>query len=129
MADYTIVNFEADVEDMAPQFGLAPNLEARFGREPLGLKNSGVSRMKVAPGFRTPFGHKHAEQEEVYVVLSGSARLKLDDEILELEQWDAVRIAPEVMRCVEGGPDGCELILIGAPNPRDVEMVPAWWSD
>jgi mannose-6-phosphate isomerase-like protein (cupin superfamily) len=129
MADYTIVNFETDVEDMAPGFGLAPDIEARFAREPLNLRNSGVSRMRIAPGFRTPFGHKHVVQEEVYVVLSGSARLKLDDEIVELAQWDAVRIAPEVMHCLEGGPEGAELILVGAPNPRDVEMVPGWWSD
>jgi mannose-6-phosphate isomerase-like protein (cupin superfamily) len=129
MSDYTVVNIEADVPNMAEQFGLSEGLEARFAREPLGLQNSGVSRMRIAPAFRTPFGHKHAQQEEVYVVLSGSARLKLDDEVVDLEQWDAVRIAPGVMHCLEGGRDGAELILVGAPNPRDVEMVPDWWSD
>ena len=129
MADYTHVNFESDVEDMAPHGGLAPNVEAKFAREPLGLQNSGVSRLRIAEGFRTPFGHTHSEQEEVYVIVSGSARLKLDDEILDLNQWDAVRIAPRVMRCLEGGPDGCELVLVGAPAPRDTEMVPNWWTD
>jgi mannose-6-phosphate isomerase-like protein (cupin superfamily) len=128
-ADYTKVNFETDVEDMAPHGGLSPQVEARFAREPLGLQNSGVSRMRVQGGFRTPFGHKHGEQEEVYVVVSGSARLKLDDEVLDLGQWDAVRIAPGVMRCLEAGPDGCELVLVGAPAPRDTEMVANWWTD
>jgi mannose-6-phosphate isomerase-like protein (cupin superfamily) len=126
MSDYTVVNFE-DVQDMAPQFGLE-GVDARFAREPLELKNSGVSRMRLGPNIRTPFGHKHEEQEEVYLLLSGSARVKLDEDVVELKQWDAVRIAPDVMRCVESGPDGAELILFGAPNPRDAEMVPGWWQ-
>jgi mannose-6-phosphate isomerase-like protein (cupin superfamily) len=128
MADYTIVNFENDVPDMAPKAGIEGH-DVRFAREPLGLRNSGVSRYRLEAGSRTPFGHRHGEQEEVYVVVSGSARLKLDDEIVDLKQWDAVRIPPETMRCLEGGPQGCELILVGAPNPRDAEMVQGWWSD
>ena len=125
---YTIVNFE-DVDNPAPRFGMGDSMDTRFAREALGLQNSGVSRFRIGASFRTPFGHKHAEQEEVYVVLSGSARVKLDDDIVELKQWDALRIAPGVMRCVESGPDGCEMILVSAPNPRDTEMVPGWWSD
>jgi mannose-6-phosphate isomerase-like protein (cupin superfamily) len=126
--NYTVVNFDSDVENLAPQFGIE-GLDARFARETLELQNSGVSRMRVEGNVRTPFGHKHAEQEEVYVVTKGSARVKLDDEIVELKQWDAIRIAPDVMRCVESGPDGLEMVLVGAPNPRDVEMVPNWWTD
>ncbi len=84
MADYTKLNLRQDVEDMAPQFGFAPNIEARYARKPLGLANSGASYFRIAPDFRLPFGHKHAEQEEVYVVLSGSARIKAGDEIVEL---------------------------------------------
>ncbi|MFL5893637.1 MAG: hypothetical protein ACJ76Z_00825 [Thermoleophilaceae bacterium] len=128
MADYTVVNFE-DLENPAPKFGMGDGMDVRFGREALGLKNSGVSRYRIEPGFRVPFGHKHSEQEEVYVVTAGSARLKLDEEVVELKQWDAIRIAPEAMRALEAGPDGCELILVGAPNPRDAEMAPGWWSD
>jgi len=128
-ADYTKVNFETDVEDMAPHGGMAPDVEAKFAREPLGLENSGVSRLRVKPGFRVPFGHTHETQEEVYVVVSGSAKLKLDDEVVELKQWDAIRIAPGVMRNLEAGSDGAELVLVGAPAPRDTEMVPNWWSD
>ena len=92
MADYTKLNIKRDVEDMAPKFQLSPGLESRFARRPLELENSGVSYYKIAPDFRTPFGHRHGEQEEVYIVISGNARLKLEDEVLELEQWDAVRI-------------------------------------
>ena len=128
MADYTIVNFDSDVPDMAQQFGIEGH-DFRVAREVLGLQNSGVSRMRLEAGARTPFGHKHGEQEEVYVVVSGSARLKLEDDVVELGQWDAVRIAPDVMRCLEGGPSGCELVLVGAPTPRDTEMAPGWWSD
>ena len=131
MPGYTKVNIKQDVEDMAPKYGLSPGLESRFARTNLELGNSGLSYFKLAPGFRTPFGHKHSEQEEVYVVLSGSAEIKLDDEVLELGPLEAVRIAPGVMRGMAGGPDGAEILAVGAPNTenRDVEMVQGWWSD
>ena len=131
MAEYTKLNLKGDVEDMAKKFDLSPGLESRFARKPLGLERSGVSYYKIAPGFRTPFGHRHGEQEEVYVVVSGSARLALDEEVQELVQWDAVRIPAGTMRCLEGGPEGAEVIAFGAPNTenKDAEMVPGWWSD
>lgn len=133
MADYTIVNMK-DVEDRAPQFGLAPNLEARFGTVPLELEKSGVSYQRFAPNFRFPFGHRQKVQEELYVVLSGSGRIKLDDEVVELKPWDAVRVPPEVMRCIEAGPDGAEILAFGAPwagaSPGDDgELTPNWWTD
>ena len=131
MPDYAVINLKRDVEDMAPKFGLAPGLESRFARVPLGLQNSGASYFKIAPGFRAPFGHSHSEQEEVYLVISGSARIKLDDEIVDLEQWDVLRIAPGVWRGMEGGINGAEVIAFGAPNTdnKDIEMQPGWWSD
>jgi hypothetical protein len=129
MAGYTIRNLK-DVEDAAPRFGLAPGLEARFAREELGCERSGLSYQRLAPGFRIPFGHRHAEQEEVYVLLRGSARLKLDDEVHELSPLDAARVAKDTMRAFEAGPDGAELIAFGAPSaPGDTEMVPGWWAD
>jgi uncharacterized cupin superfamily protein len=131
MADYSKLNLKRDVEDMAPKFQLSPGLESHFARRPLGLENSGVTYYKVAPDFRTPFGHRHGEQEEVYIVVAGSARLKLDDEVVELAQWDAVRIPGPVMRALEAGREGAEVIAFGAPSNdnKDVEMVPGWWSD
>jgi mannose-6-phosphate isomerase-like protein (cupin superfamily) len=127
---HTVVNLK-EVENMAPKFGLSPGLESRFARVPLELENSGLSYFRVAPDFRPPFGHTHSEQEEIYVVLSGSARLKLDDEVVQLNQWDAVRIPPGIMRALEGGPEGAEILAFGAPSNenRDVEMVQNWWSD
>jgi mannose-6-phosphate isomerase-like protein (cupin superfamily) len=131
MADYTKLNIKRDVEDMAPKFQLSPGLESRFARKPLELENSGVSYYKIAPDFRTPFGHRHGEQEEVYIVIGGSARLALDDEVVELAQWDAVRIPSSTMRALEGGPEGAEEIAIGAPNNdnQDAEMVQGWWAE
>jgi mannose-6-phosphate isomerase-like protein (cupin superfamily) len=128
--DYTLINLK-QVEDLAPKHGLAPGLESRFARVPLGLEHSGISHFKVAPGFRVPFGHRHDEQEEIYLVTSGSARVKLDDEILELATWDAVRIPPGTMRGLEGGPDGAEVVAFGAPNTenKDAAMEPGWWVD
>ena len=104
MADYTKLNLKQDVEDMAPKFRLSPGLESRFARKPLELENSGVSYYRIAPEFRTPFGHRHGEQEEIYIVVGGSARLKLDDEVVELAQWDAVRIPGPVMRASRAAP-------------------------
>jgi quercetin dioxygenase-like cupin family protein len=130
MASYTHLNLR-EVEDMAPKFGYSPNLESRFARKPLELENSGVSYFKIAPGFRMPFGHTHSEQEEIYVIASGSARIKIDDDVVELHEMDAVRIPPGAARGFEGGPDGAELIAFGAPNNdnSDIEMHPDWWSD
>lgn len=131
MANYTLVNLKRDVEDMAPKFGMGEGLESRFARRSLELEKSGLSYFRVGPGYRLPFGHHHEEQEEVYVILSGSARMKLGDEIVELEQWDAVRVPPEVTRGFESGPDGAEILAFGAPSNEnaDVQMVQGWWTD
>jgi uncharacterized cupin superfamily protein len=129
MADYTVVNLK-EVEDQAPKFGLSPQLEARMARVALGLENSGVSYQRIAPGFRVPFGHKHKNQEEVYVLVGGSARIKLDDEVVDLKPFDAVRVPKDTMRSFEAGPEGAEFIAIGAPNtgPGDADVVQGWWS-
>jgi mannose-6-phosphate isomerase-like protein (cupin superfamily) len=130
MADHTIVNLKDDVEDMAPRFGYAPNAEARFARKNLGLEKSGISHFKLAPDFNMPFGHTHSEQEEVYVVVRGSARMKIGDEVVELSELDAVRVPPGVWRSFGGGPDGGELIAFGAPNTdnADAELQPGFWD-
>ena len=131
MAGFTKVNLKEDVDDQAPNFGLSPNLEARMARVPLEMENAGISYQRIAPNFRVPFAHKHKNQEEVYVVVSGSVRMKVEDEVLELKQWDAVRVHKDTMRSFEGGSEGAEVIAIGAPStgPGDAEMVNDWWSD
>ncbi|MEA2493903.1 MAG: hypothetical protein QOJ29_1814 [Thermoleophilaceae bacterium] len=129
MAGYTVVNLKTDVKDMAPQFGMT-GLEARFARTNLELEKSGISYFKIEPELRMPFGHRHAEQEEIYLVISGSARIKIDDEELELKTFDAIRLAPGVVRALESGPEGAEVIAFGAPSNenKDVEMLPGWWE-
>jgi uncharacterized cupin superfamily protein len=133
VAGWTRVNLKTDVEDSATKFGYAPNMEARFAAGALGLEKSAISYQRVAPGFRIPFGHSHDQQEELYVVLSGGGRLKLDEEIVEVGPMDAVRIAPEVTRGFEAGPDGAELLAFGAPNvggpAEDAVPAPGWSSD
>ena len=128
MANYTVKNLK-QVENMAEKFGMSDGLEARFAARPLELTNLGLSYQRLEPNFRIPFGHKHGEQEEVYVVFSGSARLKLDDEIVELKQWDAIRVPGEAVRNFEAGPEGAELLAIGAPLAKDTEMLQGWWTD
>ena len=130
MADYTKANLKEAVEDSAPKYGMPPGIEARFARGAIDGKSLGLSHIKLEPNFRVPFGHRHANQEEVYVLVSGRARLKLDDEILELEPWDAVRIGKGTMRNMEAGPEGAEYLAFGAgDDPRDAEMEQGWWSD
>ena len=130
---YTLRNLKEDVEDSATRLRAAPDLEARFAREALELEQSGLSYQRVAPGYRFPFGHTHKKQEEVYVVVGGSGRMKIDDEIVEVRQWDVVRVPPGTWRCYEGGAEGLEIIAFGAPNlgeavSEDVEMQPGWWT-
>jgi quercetin dioxygenase-like cupin family protein len=137
MPAFTLANLQNDVENQAPSFGLAPDLEAHFGRGPLAMERSGVSLQRLAPGFRMPFGHSHGEQEEVYVITSGSGRAKLDDEVVEVRAWDALRVSGPTMRAFEAGPDGLEFVAFGAPNDgepgssgnNDAEMEQGWWSD
>ncbi len=131
MAGFTKVNLKEDVDDQAPNFGLSPNLEARMARVPLEMENAGLSYQRIAPNFRVPFGHKHKTQEEVYVVLSGTLRMKIEDEVHNLKQWDAVRVSKDTMRTFQGGSEGAEMLAIGAPStgPGDADMVQGWWSD
>jgi mannose-6-phosphate isomerase-like protein (cupin superfamily) len=131
MADYTKVNLKEDVEDQAPNFGLSPNLEARMARVPLEMEHSGVSYQRLAPNYRLPFAHRHKNQEEVYVLVSGSARMKLEDDIVDLKPWDAVRVHKDTVRGFEAGPEGAEMIAIGAPNtgPGDADVIQDWWMD
>jgi quercetin dioxygenase-like cupin family protein len=128
MAGYEIVNLK-EVENSAEKFGLSPSLEARFARKDLGAERSGLSYQRLAPDFRVPFGHNHEDQEELYVVLSGSGRVKLDDEVVEVKAWDVVRIAPETMRGIEAGPEGVEFLAFGAGRSGDTEPKPGWWTD
>lgn len=126
---YTKKNLR-DVENQAPKFGMPAELDARFARTALGGETLGISLLKLAPGFRMPFGHKHEGQEEVYVVLDGSGRIKVDDEIVDVARWDAVRFDKDTMRAVEAGPDGIEYLAFGAgDDPADAEMVQGWWDN
>ena len=125
---YTIKQL-TDVEDSAPKFGFAEVQEARFASSDLETENTGLSHHRLSPGKRQPFAHKHDEAEEVYVVISGSGRVKLDDEIIEVTALDAIRVAPTVTRCFEAGPDGLEMIAAGARHEGDGEIIPGWWSD
>jgi quercetin dioxygenase-like cupin family protein len=128
MSNFTKLNL-LELEDSVGE--RSTELEGRFGRAKLGARDIGVSHWRYAPNFRNPIGHKHREQEEAYVVVAGSGRMLLDGEVVELRQWDTVRVAPEVVRAFEAGPDGMDLIAVGGPKPEggDGETGSADWPD
>jgi mannose-6-phosphate isomerase-like protein (cupin superfamily) len=107
------------------------DVEARFARKHLDSDHLGLSLFRYGSGYRSRTGHSHRQQEELYLVVGGSGRAKLDDEIVELRLWDVVRVAPSTVRAFEGGPDGLELVAIGSDRPEggDGERVDDWWSD
>jgi mannose-6-phosphate isomerase-like protein (cupin superfamily) len=130
VAGYTVVNMREDVDDQGPNFGLAPDFEARFARVPLEAELIGITYQRLAPNFRLRDGHTHKTQEEVYVLVSGSALAKLDDEIRELKEWDAVRVHKDTMRTFEAGPEGAVLIAVACPGgPGDAVTTKDWWAD
>ena len=126
---HTKVNLR-DVEDLAPKFGMESTVEARFARGALGAQRIGMAHYRVKPDERLGFGHRHREAEEVYVVLSGSGRFRVDDEVFEVGAQDVVYCPPDAMRALEAGPDGLELLASGQHvEEGDAEMAPGWWGD
>jgi quercetin dioxygenase-like cupin family protein len=125
---YTIKNLN-DTADRAPGFGFAEIGEAHFPREELGAKQTGLAYHVLRPGRRQAFGHRHDEAEEVTVVLAGAGRVRLDDEVLDVAELDAIRIAPEVKRAFEAGPQGMSLLVFGAHRDGDGELLRDFWTD
>jgi quercetin dioxygenase-like cupin family protein len=128
MPDYAIVNL-LEIEDSVQ--GRLEGLEGRFSRKDLGSRDLGVSHWRYAPNLRNPMSHSHREQEEAYVVVTGSGRVRLDGEVRDIRQWDVVRVGPGVIRAFEAGPEGLELIAIGGPKPEggDGELSDTPWPD
>ena len=128
MSRFSAVNL-LDIKDSVGD--RAPGIEGRFGRSHIDSRDLGVSLFRYAANLRSPVAHSHREQEEAYVVVAGSGRALLGDETHELRQWDVLRVAPEVVRAFEAGPDGLDIIAVGGPRPEDGDgvMGPANWPD
>jgi mannose-6-phosphate isomerase-like protein (cupin superfamily) len=118
-----------DVKDSAPEFGMGETQESRFAKDDLDAEDTGVSHYRLKPGKRQPFGHRHEKAEEIYVILGGTGRVKLDDEIIDVETLDAICVAPSVTRAFEAGPGGLEVLAFGARHEGDGELIQGWWSD
>jgi mannose-6-phosphate isomerase-like protein (cupin superfamily) len=127
-APYTLKKL-TDVEDSAAKFGHGATQEARFAKNDLDAESTGVSHHRLRAGKRSAFAHKHENAEEIYVVLAGRGRVKLDDEIVEVDTLDAIRVAPQVIRSFEAGPDGLEVLVFGPRHDGDGEMIENWWAD
>jgi quercetin dioxygenase-like cupin family protein len=125
---YTIKNL-TETTDSAPKFGLDELGEAHFAREELGAEATGISYQVLKPGKRQAFGHKHEQAEEIYVVLAGSGRVRLDDEVRDVGALDAIRVAPSVKRAFEAGPEGLQWMAFGPHFDKDGEMIQEFWTD
>jgi mannose-6-phosphate isomerase-like protein (cupin superfamily) len=125
VADFAIANLLSDVENSAEKFGFAPTLEARFAKTALDSKKLSVSYQKIAPNEQSPFAHRHKEQaEELYVVVEGSGRVHLGDDVRDVGKWDVVRVAAPVVRSFEAAADGLTVLAFGETNPsNDAELV------
>ena len=129
MASYTHKRI-GDVEDAAAKFGFGDRQESRFANDDLETEQTGLSHHRLKPGKRQGFGHRHDEAEEVYFVVSGSGRVKLDEEIVELAERDLIRVAAGVTRAFEAGDDGLEILAFGPRRSDDRgEILPDWWDD
>ena len=128
MNRFTIVNLKQIDDSVSAR---VPGIEGRFGRNHLDSEHLGITYFRYAPGMRASAGHHHREQEEAYIVVAGSGRIKLNEEIVELRQWDVVRVAPQTVRALEAGSDALEFIAIGADRPEggDGVIVKDWWAD
>jgi uncharacterized cupin superfamily protein len=126
---YAIKNLKQDVKDSAVEFGMSPALESRFAKDDLGCEQVGISYQRIGPNEHQPFAHRHKKDEEVYVVLSGSGRMKLDDDEVEIERWDAIRVSPPTLRAFAAGPDGLEVLAFGPRTPDDPDMQPDAFED
>jgi quercetin dioxygenase-like cupin family protein len=127
-APFTHVQLTA-VKDSAAEFGHGEAMEARFAAKDVDAERTGFSYYRVKPNKRQPFGHNHDEAEEVYVIVRGSGRMKLDDEVIEVAELDAIRVGPPVTRAFEAGEDGLEVLVFGPRHDGDGELVHGWWSD
>lgn len=128
-SSYTLKNL-TEVEDSAAKFGFGHVQESRFASGDLEAEQTGISLHRVKPGARQAFAHRHEDVEEVYVVLSGSGRVKLEDDVVEIAERDAVRVSARVTRAFEGGPDGLEVLAFGPLRSDDRgEITQGWWSD
>jgi quercetin dioxygenase-like cupin family protein len=128
MDAHTKINFD-NAKDLAPEFGMQAMGEARFVRDALGAERIGLSQYRMNPGQRVGFGHRHGESEEIYVVIEGSGRFKVEDEVFPVAARDVVYCRPDAMREWEAGPDGLEMLAFGGHAENDAEMQPGWWTD
>ena len=97
--------------------------EARYVREPLGAVQIGLTHCRLPPGKPQRWAHRHSIAEEIYVALSGSGRITVDEQAFELQPLDAVRVAPASAREPQAGPDGLEVLAFGSHDAGDGEMV------
>jgi mannose-6-phosphate isomerase-like protein (cupin superfamily) len=118
-----------EVKDSAPSFGFGDDMEARFAKDALEAEDTGFSFHRLKPGKRQAFGHRHEDAEEIYVIVRGDGLLKLDDDLIEVDTMDAIRVSPEVTRAFEAGDDGLEVIAFGPRRDGDGEIIPGWWQD
>jgi mannose-6-phosphate isomerase-like protein (cupin superfamily) len=124
---YTKTNL-SDVEDQAAKHGFGELQEARFPRTDVDAERGGIAHIKVRPDQRQPFAHRHKEAEEIHLILSGSGRMKVDDDTFEVGEGDVIRVEPSAARAFEAGPDGLAYVVFSTRYENDAEIVKEFWD-
>jgi len=104
----------------------------RLARAALGVASFGVQIEEFPPNFDQYPEHNHSEdgQEEVYMVLRGSAEIEIDGGRIPLDPETMVRVSPGVKRRIFAGPQGARILALGgvpgaAYEPPDFTKIQA----
>lgn len=130
MSGYTVVTRDEAPDMMAQYEGFG---EMRFFTEPVDAEQVAFTwrLMPSDTGGKGSYGHRHADQEEIYFVIRGTAQFKLGDEVVEVGPHTAIRVAADVYRSVHNdGPEEVEIVICStkAADPESaLEMTPDFW--
>jgi uncharacterized cupin superfamily protein len=115
------------------RFGLPESeFELRILRGVLGCEHVGVSYLRFGPGWRLTVGHRHpGGGEEVYVLVEGSARIKIEEQILHMHAPSAVRVRGDQFRAIRADSDMTAVLVAAGTidDPSATEFAPNFWRE
>jgi mannose-6-phosphate isomerase-like protein (cupin superfamily) len=131
VADWTIKSLD-EIPDVLGDY---PGEMRMSAASDLGTEQVGFTwrLLPAQTGGKGSYGHRHRTQEEIYFVASGTLQFKLEDEVIDVEEGNLVRVAPHVVRSVwNEGPADAVVIIVSTRSDDplgDVESVPDFWPE